>query len=65
MSECICDMPFCECPHCGAKWQEDEFYLNTDGDVLTCPTCERDIHILWEEATMTRCLGTESAEGKE
>ena len=46
------EMPMCECPHCGCKWQKDDYYNMDVGDVLECPRCGEKIEVTLKECTM-------------
>ena len=62
------DMPFAECPHCGHKWQVEDYYELEDGSELECPECDRHIVVLSVDHTMSvrlgaSCCRTEADEG--
>ena len=45
-------MPMCECPCCGHKWQQDDWYDLGIGDTLECRKCEKEIEIICIETQM-------------
>jgi DNA-directed RNA polymerase subunit RPC12/RpoP len=45
------DMPYGACPHCGHKWQMDDWYELRGGDAIYCPKCSNEIHITDREDT--------------
>ena len=55
-----CDMPMVTCPHCGEEFQADDYYDLRAGDSMTCAKCEKEIHILQRDTTISFCLSTKS-----
>lgn len=53
------DMPHVECPHCGHKYQWDDYYAVDAGDELECPKCEKTMHVHYVETTINVTIGTE------
>lgn len=48
------DMPMCECPRCGHKWQQDDWYDVKAGDDWDCPKCEATLIVadVWQIVTV-------------
>lgn len=40
------NLPMAECPHCGNKWQIDDYYRLDVGDDIECPACEKTIYVM-------------------
>jgi hypothetical protein len=50
------DMPMCECPCCGYKWQKDDWYDLDAGDTLECYKCKKEIEITRKEVSVYLCF---------
>lgn len=37
--------PEFQCPSCGHKWLEDDYYEVDDGCILDCPNCEVSLEV--------------------
>jgi uncharacterized protein (UPF0212 family) len=58
----LSDLPMATCPHCGEEFQWDDYYDVRAGSERECPRCERTIHVLSVDTTITARLGTEPEE---
>jgi len=54
------DAPMITCPHCGEEFQLDDYYDLSVGNTFDCGKCEKEIHILQRDITISFCLGTEA-----
>lgn len=59
MNTTLNDLPYCECAHCGAEWQEEEYWRIEEGGEIECPKCEKKMRVLCVDTTVTITLGTE------
>ena len=52
------DLPIVTCPHCGEKFQLDDYWNLSVGDTFDCNECEKEIYVLQIDTIATVCLGT-------
>lgn len=54
------DMPMATCPHCGKEQQLDDYYDLDVGDSRDCQHCEKEMHIVFQDTTISLELSTET-----
>lgn len=60
MNTTYCNMPMCECPHCGHEFQWEDYYEVEHGSSRECPRCEETIHVRCVDSVMMVELATEA-----
>lgn len=47
------DMPSCECPCCGKKWQISDWYELNENDLVECPFCNEPLEVLCRDVSVS------------
>ena len=56
------DMPIADYPHCGKEQQLDDYYDLDVGDARECQFCEKEMHIVGRDTTISVELSTDQPE---
>jgi len=58
------DMPMATCPYCDKEQQLDDYYDLDVGDSRDCQYCEKEMHIVFRDTTLSIELSTDHDEQK-